>query len=235
MSLVFFFALALFTIPAVGWSPSEPRPTQALFVVQKEAQKRNFQGRSGLLPEGVKNRVFNSSWRKGCPVSLGRLAYLQVAFWGFDGTVHKGELIVDALLAEEVLEIFKELFDAKFPIEKMRLVDDYAASDEKSMEDNNTSAFNCRWVHGRKNIFSKHSYGRAIDINPLINPYVSKKEVVPKRGMVYTDRRKTAKGMIRSDDACVRAFTRRGWIWGGNWRSIKDYQHFEKKTKYGSD
>ncbi|MEE8407961.1 MAG: M15 family metallopeptidase, partial [Myxococcota bacterium] len=202
-----------------------------LSVRQPVEEAPKFEGTHGPLPQEVVKRVTNSSWRDDCPLPLDRLTYMKVKHWGYDHSVHDGELIVDKEVAAELLEIFNELFDAEFPIEKMRLVDDYGASDVESMSDNNTSAFNCRWIHGKKNVFSMHSYGRAIDINPRTNPYVSKHEVVPASGARFVERTNSVTGIIVANDACHQAFTERGWDWGGSWKSIKDYQHFEKRKK----
>jgi len=103
----------------------------------------------------------------------------------------------------------------------------YEADDDRSMAANNTSAFNCREVTGRPGVWSEHAYGRAIDINPIQNPYVtSKGDVLPPAGAEYVDRSRTAPGMIHEDDAVVRAFRGVGWVWGGSWTSVRDYQHF---------
>jgi len=187
-----------------------------------------FEGRSGPLPAAVEERVRSAAWREGCPVPIEDLAYLRLSFWGYDGHVHLGEMVVHEALAGEVVEIFHRLYDARFPIERMRLASDYAGSDEASMEDNNTSSFNCRSVTGRPGVFSRHSYGRAIDVNPRTNPYVRGDEVEPASGARFADRTVGAPGMIARDDACYAAFDRLGWKWGGDWSSLKDYQHFEK-------
>lgn len=180
------------------------------------------------ISQEVKQRINGVSWREGCPVQLEELCYVKVAYWGFDDQPHMGELIVHKQVAEDIVEIFEELYEAKYPIEKIRLVDDYEAKDDKSMEDNNTSAFNYRDVEGKPGKLSKHSYGLAIDINPVQNPYVYKDKVSPIEGKAYTDRNKLSKGMIQKDDVCYKAFTSRGWTWGGDWRYEKDYQHFQK-------
>jgi hypothetical protein len=204
---------ALFLLPATGAAPG----TTA------------FQGAHQPIPAEIAATMKEHSWREGCPLPLERLSYLTVDHWGFDHRVHRGELIVDTEIATEVLEIFRELFGARFPIEKMHLIDVYGGSDDESMADNNTSAFNCRWVTGHRGVFSQHSYGRAIDINPRINPYVSNKSVKPAAGQQYVDRTQTVPGIILAGDVVVTAFKSRGWIWGGGWKSIKDYQHFEKR------
>lgn len=169
------------------------------------------------------------SWHEGCPISIEQLRLLQLSHLGYDNKIHQGELVVHQDVAEETLEIFKTLFSEGFQIEKMKLVDEYKGNDEESMNANNTSAFNCRVVTGKQNVFSKHSYGRAIDINPLTNPYVKGNLVLPKAGKKYRDRSQKQKGMILKNDSSYQAFTQKNWIWGGNWNSLKDYQHFEKE------
>lgn len=171
--------------------------------------------------------VEGKSWREGAPIDLDDLAYVEVTYWGFDDKPHLGELIVNKDIAEEVATIFQEIYKAKFPIEKIRLIDEYNANDDLSMEDNNTSAFCYRVVTGGKAL-SKHSYGVAIDINPVQNPYVTGSEVLPKKGREFLNRNYIRKGMIVKDDVVYRAFKSRGWKWGGEWNSLKDYQHFQK-------
>jgi hypothetical protein len=189
-----------------------------------------FKGNLEPIPPAIAKKMINSSWRSGCPVPLADLSYLRLSFWGFDGKVHKGELVVHKKLAPEVVEIFKELFDNRFPIERMKLIDEYAHDDNKSMDANNTSAFNCRTRTANPDEFSNHSYGVAIDINPLCNPFIDKARGIlePKAAAAYLDRTKKLKGMIIKGDACYNAFIKRGWTWGGNWKDQIDYQHFEK-------
>ena len=183
------------------------------------------------LPASAREEAARHSWREGCPVGLDELRLLRIVYWGFDGQAHQGELVLHRDLAAEVLAIFAELFEARFPIEKMRRIEAYQGDDQRSMADNNTSAFNCRNVLGRKNTFSNHAYGVALDINPVQNPYVKKQVVEPAQGSQYLDRRDARPGMVRLGDACHKAFVSRGWTWGGAWRSLKDYQHFEKKRR----
>jgi hypothetical protein len=166
-----------------------------------------------------------SSWREGCPVPLADLRRVLVSFWGFDGIPHIGELVVHADAASAIVTVFGRLFEARFPIERMEIVDVYDGSDDASMAANNTSAFNCRFVAGTSR-WSEHAYGRAIDVNPLVNPYVSGSHVAPPGGAAYTDRSADAPGMIHDGDVVVQAFASVGWGWGGDFSSIKDYQHF---------
>jgi hypothetical protein len=167
-----------------------------------------------------------TSWRPGCPVALASLRYVTVRHWGTDAQVHDGELVVHADHAEAVTTVFGELFDARFPIERMRLVDDYGGDDQASMRANNTSAFNCREVAGRPGVLSNHALGTAIDINPLVNPWVSGSRVDPPEGAPYADRSALPPGGIAPGDVVTRAFARIGWGWGGDWPDSKDWQHF---------
>ncbi len=142
---------------------------------------------------------------------------------------HRGELIVDEDLAPEVIAIFERLYRLGYPVEKIRTVDHYPdADDELSMEDNNTSAFNCRRIPGTDE-WSPHAYGRAIDLNPLVNPCLyASGYFEPRNAAAYLDRGRTDPGLLHVGDPAVRAFTDRGWRWGGDWTAPLDYQHFER-------
>jgi hypothetical protein len=167
-----------------------------------------------------------SSWHAGCPVPIEDLRLLSLLYWGFDGKTHTGEMVVHRDAAKDVVEVFGLLFDARFPIHRMRLVDDYGADDDRSMAADNTSGFNCRPVTGGAS-WSQHAYGRAIDINPLENPYITVGGAVePPGGMRFVDRSLRKKGMIHPGDAMVEAFASVGWGWGGTWTGPWDYQHF---------
>jgi D-alanyl-D-alanine carboxypeptidase len=150
---------------------------------------------------------------------------VDVSHIGYDGEVHTGRLIVAGEVASDIVEIMSRLFEAGFPIERMEPVDVYDGDDDRSMAANNTSAFNCRAVTGGSS-WSEHSYGSAIDVNPLVNPYVTGATVLPPEGATYADRDLDAPGMIHAGDAVVETFAAYGWAWGGNWSSPKDYQHF---------
>ena len=170
-----------------------------------------------------------SSWRPGCPVEPGRLRRVNVDHIGFDGQTHRGELIVHEDLVPDVIAIFEQLYRLGYPVEKIRTVDHYSdADDELSMEDNNTSAFNCRTIPGT-NEWSPHAYGRAIDINPLVNPCLyASGYFEPQNAAAYLDRSRTDPGLLHNGDPAVHAFTDRGWRWGGDWAAPFDYQHFER-------
>ena len=167
----------------------------------------------------------SSSWRTGCPVPLSALRLLKIRYVGFDGQAHTGELVVNADVAADVKQAFGRLYAARFRIERMRLVDAYGGDDDASMAANNTSAFNCRRVTGGSG-WSEHAYGTAIDINPIQNPYVSSGgTVLPAAGEPWADRSLRVPGMIHRDGVVVRTFAGLGWGWGGDWTSLKDYQH----------
>jgi D-alanyl-D-alanine carboxypeptidase len=184
-----------------------------------------FRGHIVAGREAVRSRV-RYSWRRGCPVGPVELRLLRVDHWGLDGRVHRGELIVHRDHARRILTVMGKLFKARYPIQRLRLVDAYRASDDRSMAANNTSAFNCRRVSGSSR-WSEHAFGRAIDVNPLRNPYVtSGGRVSPPAGRPYANRARRAAGMIHGGDAVVRAFAAAGWRWGGYWSGSKDYQHF---------
>ena len=181
--------------------------------------------RSVVRPIGpdLADRMRPSSWRPGCPVPLRDLRYVRVSFVGFDGTAGYGRLVVHHDQAAAVVEVFRSLYAQRFPIRRMRLVDAYDGSDARSMAANNTSAFNCRRMTSGT-AWSEHSYGRAVDVNPVQNPYVSGSTVLPPAGAAYVDRSPLRRGMVTRG---VRsAFASVGWSWGGTWTGAKDYQHF---------
>lgn len=183
------------------------------------------------ISEEVFKRIEGKSYKKDCKMSLDDLRYLSVLHYNFNGEVKKGEIICNVLISEALIDIFKELYEAKYPIEKIRLIDEYDALDGPSMRDNNSSAFNYRFIAGTEKL-SNHSWGLAIDINPLYNPYVKVKSdgsfyVEPVEGADYVDRDGECPYMIKADDLCCRLFKKYGFEWGGDWTTCKDYQHFE--------
>ena len=165
------------------------------------------------------------TWHRGCPVPVSQLRLVTVTYWGFDARAHTGRLVLNRDAVSPAIRALHSLYDARFPIRRMVLVDRYGGSDDRSMAADNTSAFNCRPVE-HSTAWSEHAYGRAIDINPLENPYVRGAQVLPPAGRAFVNRFRRSPGMIHAGDAAVRAFARVGWAWGGYWRSLKDYQHF---------
>ncbi len=184
-----------------------------------------FEGRVDPLSGALREAMTGVTWREGCPVGLDELSLLSVSHWDFDGRVQSGRLIAASARAEELLGVFEVLFEAHFPIRRMRPAYEYGGSDEASMADDNTSAFNCRAVTGGTG-YSEHSYGHAVDINTVENPYVRGETVLPPQGADYLDRDDERPGMIVSDGPVVGAFEAIGWGWGGRWSGLKDYQHF---------
>ena len=182
------------------------------------------------VPEEYRDLMIGVSWKPGCPVPIDDLRIIEMNHWGFDGTVHDGGLLmVHREVADDVVAAFGEMFAAGFPIRRMELIEEYDGSDDASMAADNTSAFNCRPITGSPGRFSIHSYGKAIDVNTVENPYVNGDTVLPPAGAEYLDRDDVRPGMIVKNDPVVKAFKNRGFDWGGGWHSLKDYQHFEAK------
>lgn len=184
------------------------------------------------ITEEIKERIWNVSYKENNQISLDSLRYIRVLHRGFDQKTHIGELIVNKTIAEDVLEIMRELYANDYLIEKMLLIDEYNADDEASMQDNNSSAFNYRTI-ANSNTLSRHGMGMAVDINPRYNPYVVKNAdgttyISPSNGVEYADRSKDFVGKIEANDLCMTLFAEHGFSWGGYWSEPKDYQHFER-------
>ena len=183
------------------------------------------------LSEEVKARITGISYGEGCIVPYEDLRYLNILYVDFHGETQVGEIICNQAIAQDLVEIFYELYLAGYPLESVRLVDEFGGDDTLSMEHNNTSCFNFRVVDGTSNL-SKHAYGLAIDINPLYNPYVTwpggKQRVSPAAAAPFADRSLDFPNKIDEDDLCYQLFAERGFTWGGHWRTMKDYQHFQK-------
>jgi hypothetical protein len=182
-----------------------------------------FDGSVIPIPQNIRERMV--SWHAGCPVPIRRLRLLKFNHWDFQDDERRGRLIIQQAEAPKVLGVMRTLYRAHFRMKKIWLIDAYGGSDDRSMAADNTSAFNCRFVAGT-NRWSEHAYGKAIDINPIENPYVSGSHVSPAAGRRYADRSLRARGMIHGGDKVVRAFRSIGWSWGGYWSGPKDYQHF---------
>src|SRR5262245_62070044 len=183
-----------------------------------------FSGSVTRLDRETRRWMTGSSWRPGCPVPLRNLRQVRVTYVGFDGTAQRGRLVVHRRWADEVLGVFRRLYRLRFAVHRVRLVDRFDADDRASMRHDNTSAFNCRYVRGTTT-WSQHAYGRAIDLNPVENPYVDGPRVVPRNGRRYLDRTDVRPGMVVRPGVALRAFRRIGWGWGGTWAGAKDYQH----------
>ena len=166
-----------------------------------------------------------STWQPSCPVASGDLRYLTMSFWGFDGRAHTGEMIVNTRVATAVTRVFGHLYDARFPLEEMRVTAAAELTAAPTGDGNNTTAFVCRSAV-RQTRWSAHAYGLAIDVNPFCNPYIKGNLVLPELASSYVDRANVRPGMILAGDVVVRSFADIGWPWGGNWKSLKDIQHF---------
>jgi hypothetical protein len=179
-----------------------------------------------VIPTAMRATMTPTSWRPGCPVSLDDLRLVSLAYIGFDGRAHRGRLIVNRDATRAIVGVFRSLYDARFPIRRMLPVDAYGGDDFRSIEADNTSAFNCRPATG-SSTWSNHAYGRAIDVNPIENPYVSGGTTSHRASVTYLDRRRVRPGMAVAGGVLVRAFAAHGWGWGGDWSgSTQDTQHF---------
>ncbi|MFC7496609.1 MULTISPECIES: M15 family metallopeptidase [unclassified Nocardioides] len=194
------------------------------------ASEPGFQATIRTVDEETRAAMIGVSWKPGCPVPIDDLRIIEMNFVGFDGAVHSGgQLMVHRLVAQDVVAAFRVLFEHRFPIRRMELIESYGGSDDASMAADNTSAFNCRPITGTTDRFSIHSYGQAIDINTVENPYVRGTTVLPEAGVEYLDRSDVRPGMITKNDVVEKAFRHQGFFWGGDFNSLKDYQHFETK------
>lgn len=230
-TLFFSLFLPILVTSLLGPGPDEPSSGGAgpRMTAPSDAKAPRTVGSVERLPDAVKREMSGVSHKEGCPVSLDDLRLVRVPYLDFDDERREGELVVHHTAAEDLRAAFVEMFAAGFQIERIERIDAFGGDDDASMAANNTSAFNCRPVIGRSKGFSRHSYGIAIDINPRINPYVSKSgKVSPPEGKQYADREVRGPGVIHRGDACHRALTTRGFAWGGAWRRTKDYQHFER-------
>jgi hypothetical protein len=210
--------------PTVSPSPvarrhHRPRPTPVATVAAVPAFR--------FSTSAVTANQLGRSWHSGCPVGPSGLTNVTMTFWGFDHHAHSGTLVVNRTVVSAVVAAFRGMYDARFPIRQMRPIAAYGGDDDKSMADDNTSAFNCRLaVSDGPPSWSMHAYGEAIDINTLENPYRLNGTVRPPAGATYMDRSNVRPGMIVVGSAPTHAFLAMHWGWGGNWSSSPDYQHF---------
>ena len=185
---------------------------------------------SRVVVPAPRHVVRRSTWRPGCPVAATDLAWVRVAFWGFDGQRHTGELLVNRTVAEDVVQVFGVLYRSRFPQEQLGIVRSWDPDAPSTGDGNGTGAFVCRPTTGATS-FSQHAYGLAIDLNSFQNPYAKADVVLPELASSYLDRSRVRAGMITADGPVVRAFARIGWEWGGAWRSSTDYMHFSQNGR----
>ena len=200
----------------------------SLFTLVVSAQEFSSQP----IPDSVFQRMQGRSWPEGCTIRRADLRYLRLLHYDAEKRQHVGEMVCNKAIADDLIEIFKELYRQKYPIQRIRLIDDYDASDERSMRDNNSSCFCYRRISGTTKL-SKHAQGMAVDINTLYNPYVrtgknGRRIVEPATATKDVDRRKSFPYKIVKGDLLHRLFLQHGFKWGGSWRTMKDWQHFEK-------
>ncbi|WP_159449253.1 M15 family metallopeptidase [Demequina sp. NBRC 110055] len=182
-----------------------------------------FQEISREVPDDVAVR---SSWEAGCPVHIDDLAYVVMPYWGFDGEVHTGEMIVHEDNVDDVASAFEDIFAAQYPIEEMRVISREERDSPATGDHNVTSAFTCRQIVGAVTRWSQHAYGKAVDINPFHNPFRRDEELFPELSEAYLDREDMRTGMIDEASAVYAAFTDIGWSWGGHWTGREDWMHF---------
>ncbi len=194
-------------------------------LVAAAALAPGFHAKVQPIPPAVRARMTGVSWHPGCPVPLSELRLLTLTYRGFDGRAHTGRLVANRDAASALVGVFGRLYAARFPIRRMQLVDAYGGDDYRSIEADNTSAFNCRAATGSSR-WSQHAYGRAIDVNPIENPYVSGGTSSHRASRPYLDRSRHRAGMAYSGGVLVESFRQAGWGWGGDWTGVKDYQHF---------
>lgn len=205
--------------------------TRASIIIGHNVDTINYKGYifvSQPIPDTVKTRMQGKSMTDKATISYDELRYLTLYHYDYDGNIQQGEMVCNQAIAHDLLCIFRDLFAAAYSIHSIRLVEDFDASDEASMQANNTSCFNYRMVEGTRMI-SKHAFGMAVDVNPLQNPCIRGGRVHPETAKDYVDRTKDFPHKIDKNDYCKKVFTSYGFIWGGNWGSSKDYHHFEKR------
>ncbi len=201
--------LIIVAIPSVTSQNIQNSPEESGYVVDSEIDFDTAVSGKNIPPSVIQN-----------------LRIVDVYYYGFDNKLHKGQLIVHKEVVLDIIEIFEFIRESQFPVNKVIPISNYGWSDEKSMMDNNTSAFNYRFISGTR-VISNHASGLAIDINPLLNPYIKNGNSLPANCVYDT----TKAGTLFTDSQLVAEFKLKGWQWGGEWKSLKDYQHFEKKLK----
>ncbi len=175
----------------------------------------------------VSTAQLGNTWHSGCPVDPSQLRLLEMSYWGFDNLPHVGTMVVNASVAPAVIDVFSQLYAARFPIEEMVPEADYGGNDDTAAAADDTSGFNCRYaVAPGPPRWSMHAYGEAIDVNDVQNPYIEGTTVIPPTGAAYEDRTDVRPGMAVPDGTLVAAFASVGWQWGGRWTGSPDYQHF---------
>jgi hypothetical protein len=217
--------------PGIGYASLPPLVDSSMPASPAPASVPVFRGEVSPIGPELRDRLIGRNWAPACPVPLEDLRLVEVSYWNFDGEVKAGPLVLNERVASDVLWVFRRLFRAHFPIEEIELAakdrpirpEDYWDKSRRSV----TASFNCRRATGSTSTLSQHSYGWAIDINPLQNPYVRNDGTVLRAiALPFRNRSLHRKGMIHEGDVVVRSFARIGWEWGGQWHTLKDYMHF---------
>lgn len=211
--------------------PIEEETVDTLFRTYDEAEDtvmfQTYVFFSQPIPKDVELRMRGRSLTDTTKITFDQLRYLTLPYYDYDGNIQSGEMVCNKAIAHDLLCVFRDLFSQAYPIYSIRLVDDFDADDEASMQANNTSCFNYRNKSG-VNMLSQHAYGMAVDVNPLQNPCVRGSRFRPSTAAEFVDRSKDFEHKIDENDYCVKVFTAYGFRWGGRWSNTKDYQHFEK-------
>jgi hypothetical protein len=219
------------TLPRTAAGYGEVRPTPRVLRLRRWNTRDSIPALPGTgftarvadpAPERV---IARSTWRPGCPVGKDDVAWIRLTYWGFDQARHSGEMLVNGSVAEDVVDVFRQLYRARFPIESMGIARLEDLDALPTGDGNGTGSFACRPIRGGTG-YSQHAYGLAVDLNPFQNPYHRGDVVLPELASAYLDRDWLRPGMITPDGPAVRAFASIGWGWGGDWASLKDYQHF---------
>ena len=219
------------TLPTTVDGYGEVRPTPRVMRLRRWNTRDSIPALPGarfsaVVADPAPERVIaRSTWRPGCPVGKGDLAWIRTTYWGFDRARHSGEILVNGAVADDVVDVLRQLYRARFPIESMGIARAEDLDAPPTGDGNVTGSFACRPVRGGTE-YSQHAYGLAVDLDPFQNPFHRDDLVLPELASSYLDRGWLRPGMITPDGPAVHAFASIGWEWGGNWSTLKDYQHF---------
>jgi poly-gamma-glutamate synthesis protein (capsule biosynthesis protein) len=225
-------SLGAFLEPGTRYSPPPAAvPDGAVitaYLISPTNYIRPFNGTVEPIPAAMATQMIGTSWREGCPVAMADLRLVRQSYWGFDNAAHQGEMVIHADVADEVVRVFKVLYDSRVPVRSMRRLESYGGSLDASMAADNTSGFGCRAQGGTAGAWTPQSYGRSVDLNPVENPRVGEDFLVaPAAGLDYADRRRVRPGMMSPGGVAPNAFAAEGFRWGGTSAGTKEYQHFQ--------
>lgn len=210
--------------------PTPPELRTRRFTLPDQIPELPGTGFASRVEQAPASVIARSTWSPACPVAASQLSWVRLTFWGFDGARHAGELLVNSAVADDVVTVFRRLYAAHFPLEQMHITTKAELDAKPTGDGDNTGAFACRPAIG-STTYSQHAYGLAIDVDPFQNPYVKGGLVLPELASAYLDRSRQAPGVIHPGDVVTRAFAAIGWGWGGDWHSLKDYEHFSQNGR----